>query len=123
MYYVNKVLQHGELKYTNIEKCIYSLIIAACKLCPYFQAHPISMVTNQPMKEADTLGRITKWNIELVEFRMDFTLGTTIKGQMLVDFLVECSFERNEDTSVSAPARRQKLDHPHRFPARGKANT
>ncbi|KAA3483316.1 GagPol3 [Gossypium australe] len=36
VYYVNKVLQHGNLRYTKIEKSIYALIIAVRKLRPYF---------------------------------------------------------------------------------------
>ncbi|KAA3477240.1 rve domain-containing protein/RVT_3 domain-containing protein [Gossypium australe] len=67
VYYIIKVLQNGELRYSKIEKCIYALIVAAHKLRPYFQAHPIVMVTNQPMKEVlsktDTSRRMTKWSI------------------------------------------------------------
>ncbi|KAA3473386.1 rve domain-containing protein/RVT_3 domain-containing protein [Gossypium australe] len=51
VYYVSKVLQNNELRYSKIEKCIYALIVAAHKLQPHFQAHPIVVVTNQPMNE------------------------------------------------------------------------
>ncbi|KAK5825874.1 hypothetical protein PVK06_020749 [Gossypium arboreum] len=51
------------------------------------------------LAKVDILGRITKWNIKLIKFEIDITLRMAIKGQMLVDFLVECSFKRNEDTT------------------------
>ncbi|KAA3481178.1 rve domain-containing protein/RVT_3 domain-containing protein [Gossypium australe] len=51
VYYINKVLQNEELRYSKIEKCIFALIFAARELCPYFQAHPVVVLTNQPMKE------------------------------------------------------------------------
>ncbi|KAA3487831.1 protein SRG1 [Gossypium australe] len=36
VYYVSKVLENGELRYSKIEKLIFSLIVAARKLRPYF---------------------------------------------------------------------------------------
>ncbi|KAA3483317.1 protein NYNRIN-like [Gossypium australe] len=47
--------------------------------------------------KVDTMERITKWSIKLVEFGIDFTLRTAIKGQVLANFMVEYSFERSEN--------------------------
>ncbi|KAA3486992.1 protein SRG1 [Gossypium australe] len=78
VYYVSKVLQNDELRYTKMEKLFYALIIVARKLRLYFQPHPVVIVTDQPMKEvlskADTSGRVTKWSIELAKFGVDFAL-------------------------------------------------
>ena len=35
----------AETKYLKIEKLAYALLIAARKLCHYFQAHPIALLT------------------------------------------------------------------------------
>ncbi|KAA3473234.1 RVT_3 domain-containing protein [Gossypium australe] len=55
-------------------------------------------MANQPMKEvlskADTSGRLTKWSIEFDEFGVEFTRRTTIKWQVLADFIMECSFQK-----------------------------
>lgn len=41
---------------------------------------------------------MTKWSIELAKFGMEFASRVTIKGNILVDFIVECSFENPVDT-------------------------
>ncbi|XP_074324019.1 uncharacterized protein LOC141660940 [Apium graveolens] len=44
MYYVSKRLLDAETRYTNMEKLVYALILAARKLRPYFQAHRIEWI-------------------------------------------------------------------------------
>ena len=46
VYYVSKVLIGAEIKYLKIEKPAYALMIAARKLCHYFQAHPNAVLTD-----------------------------------------------------------------------------
>ncbi|GFZ15785.1 hypothetical protein Acr_25g0001940 [Actinidia rufa] len=69
IYYVSKVLMGAEAKYPKIEKLAYALMIAARKLRHYFQAHPMIVLTDQPLKHIlqrpDTSGRLLKWSIEL----------------------------------------------------------
>ena len=38
-------------RYLKIEKLTYALLIVAKKLCHYFQAHPIAVLTDQPLKQ------------------------------------------------------------------------
>ena len=66
-----------------MEKLILALVTAAWKLRPYFQAHVIEVPTEYLMKQVlhkpETLGRLTKWAIELSEFDIRFKLKTAIK--------------------------------------------
>lgn len=48
VYSISKVLQNDEQKFSKIEKLIFALIVVARKLCPYFQAHPLIVMKNQP---------------------------------------------------------------------------
>ena len=41
----------AETRYLKIEKLTYALLIAVRKLCHYFQAHPIVVLTDQPLKQ------------------------------------------------------------------------
>jgi RNase H-like domain found in reverse transcriptase len=41
LYFVSHVLRDAEIRYSPIEKTAYALVIAARKMRPYFQAHPI----------------------------------------------------------------------------------
>ena len=41
IYYVSEALLDAETRYSHLEKLALALIVAARKLRPYFQAHPI----------------------------------------------------------------------------------
>ncbi|XP_071712956.1 uncharacterized protein [Rutidosis leptorrhynchoides] len=76
-----------------MEKLIYALVHTARRLRRYFQAHPIQVFTDQPIKHALTRpeisGRMVKWSIELGEHEITFLPRHSIKGQVIADFLVE----------------------------------
>ena len=76
-----------------MEKLILALVTAARKLRPYFQAHTIEVPTEYPMKQVlhkpETSGRLMNWAIELREFDIRYRPKTAIKGQVLVDFVME----------------------------------
>ena len=52
IYYVSQAFQGAEAKYPHMEKIVFSLIIASQKLRPYFQANPILVMIDQPIKKA-----------------------------------------------------------------------
>ncbi|KAL0404565.1 UNVERIFIED_CONTAM: Polyprotein P3 [Sesamum radiatum] len=54
IYYVSKVLNGAEGRYTPIEKVALALVVTARRLRPYFLSHPIGVRTNTPLKQ--TLG-------------------------------------------------------------------
>ena len=51
VYYVNKVLMGAETRYLQIEKFTSAFLIAVKKLRHYFQAHPINVLMDQPLKQ------------------------------------------------------------------------
>ena len=52
IYYTSQALQGAEARYPRIEKMVFSLIVAPRKLRPYFQAHTIFVMTDQPIRKA-----------------------------------------------------------------------
>ncbi|XP_074323318.1 uncharacterized protein LOC141660250 [Apium graveolens] len=74
--------------------------MASRKLCPYFQAHKIEVLTNQPLRNIihgpKASGRLIKWAIELGEFHIKYKPRTMIKAQDLADFVVECTIPNQE---------------------------
>nr|GEX21405.1 reverse transcriptase domain-containing protein [Tanacetum cinerariifolium] len=93
IYFISRVLQGPILNYTPMEKLVLSLVFAAKRLRRYFQAHPITVITNQPVKQImsrpDVVGRLQKWSIMLGEHNITDMPRTSIKGQILADFLIE----------------------------------
>ena len=100
VYYVSKRLQDAETRYTSMEKLVYSLILAARKLRPYFQAHKIEVRTSYPLRQImhkpEATGRLVKWAVELGQFDLDYKPRATIKGQALADFLLEFEDDTQE---------------------------
>ena len=62
VYYVNQAFQGAEFRYPRIEKIVFALIVASRKLRQYFQANPILVMTDQPikksMKQPEVVGRM-----------------------------------------------------------------
>ncbi|GAA0165067.1 hypothetical protein LIER_20563 [Lithospermum erythrorhizon] len=77
------------------EKLMFALIVACQKLKPYFEAHQIEVVMDQPLRQimenTSRSGRIVKWAIELSEFDPRYKPRMRIKAQALPDFVVECT--------------------------------
>ena len=93
IYYLSKTLQGAEKKYAEIEKFDLALINASRRLRPYFQAHSITVLTDQPLKQVlakpNMSGRLIKWSIELSQFDISFEPRATIQAQAVADLLVE----------------------------------
>ncbi|GKV50663.1 hypothetical protein SLEP1_g57362 [Rubroshorea leprosula] len=76
--YVSKVLQGAEQNYSLAEKAAFAL------------KHELS-------------GRLIGWSVELSEYDLKFRPRTTIKGQAVADFLVECISTTKEEKAPEHP--------------------
>jgi hypothetical protein len=76
-----------------VHNLLYAVLIASRKLCHYFQAHKISVVTSYPLRvvlhNPNAAGNITMWATELTEFELDFVARHAIKSQVLTDFVAD----------------------------------
>ncbi|XP_071739718.1 uncharacterized protein [Rutidosis leptorrhynchoides] len=93
VYFVSKVLQNGEVNYSAMEKLVCALMHTVRRLRRYFLAHPIQVLTDQPIKHVlarpEISERMAKWAIELGEHEISFLPRNSVKGQVVADFLVE----------------------------------
>jgi hypothetical protein len=93
VYYISEVLHEAKTRYLEVHKMLYAVLIAYRKLCHYFQAHKISVVSSYPLRvvlhNPNATDNIAKWAAELVEFELDFVSCYAIKGQVLADFIVD----------------------------------
>ena len=80
-----------------MELTALALRSAAQKLRPYFQAHPVVVLTDQPLRnilhKSDLIGRMLQWTIELSEYGIEFQPRLSMKGQVMADFVLE-DFQR-----------------------------
>ncbi|CAL2254891.1 unnamed protein product [Prunus armeniaca] len=116
IFYVSKALQSAELRYPPLEQLALTLVVSARRLRPYFQAHEITVLTNQPLRQVlqkpETSGRLVKWAIELGEFDIQFKPRPAEKGQAVADFISELTPPAlSEPSSPSAiPLAPEKVD-------------
>ena len=68
IYYVSQAFQGAEAKYPQINKIAFALIVPSWKLRLYFQANPILMMMDQPIKKSmnrsEDARRMIQWAIE-----------------------------------------------------------
>ncbi|XP_040996080.1 uncharacterized protein LOC121242255 [Juglans microcarpa x Juglans regia] len=97
----------GDIMYPQMEMLAFALVIAVRRLRPYFQAHPVKVLTEHPLgkilQKPDSLGRPVTWSIEPSDFDLDYMPMSAVKRQTLTDFFVEfTNFPANFD--VAPPA-------------------
>jgi hypothetical protein len=93
MYYISEVLDDAKTRYLEVHKLLYTVPIAFRKLCHYFQAHKVSVVSSYPLRvvlhKPNATGNIAKWAADLAEFELDFISHHVVKSQVLADFIID----------------------------------
>ncbi|GKA28907.1 reverse transcriptase domain-containing protein [Tanacetum coccineum] len=84
-----------------MEKLVLALVHASKRLKRYFQAHPIIVITDQPIKSIlsnlEVAGRMQKWSIQLGEFGIHYRPRISVKGKILAEFIIERPEEEGQD--------------------------
>lgn len=93
VYYISEVLSGTKTRYPQIQKLIYTVVLARRKLRHYFEAHPVTVVSSFPLGEIiqnrEVSGRIAKWSVELMGETLTYAPRKAIKSQILADFVAE----------------------------------
>ncbi|GJY85594.1 reverse transcriptase domain-containing protein [Tanacetum coccineum] len=93
VHYVSRTLHEAERNYAPLEKMALALRHVSRRLRRYFEAHPITVITDQPIKQvlnkADTSGRLAPYSVELAAYNITYEPQSAIKGQVLADFINE----------------------------------
>jgi ribonuclease HI len=87
------VLSETKIRYPQIQKLLYTVILTRRKLRHYFESHPVTVVSSFPLGEIiqcrEASGRIAKWAVELMGETLSFAPRKAVKSQVLADFLAE----------------------------------
>ena len=93
VFFVRKSLANVETLYSHLEQTALALRVATKKLRPYFQAHPIVVLTDLSLRSTihkpDLSWRMARWEIKLSEFGIQYKPRLAKKLQVMADFLAE----------------------------------
>ncbi|RVW21315.1 hypothetical protein CK203_114344 [Vitis vinifera] len=106
----NQIFKNGANSLSPSERCP--------KARPYFQAHPVIVLTDQPLRnilhKPDLTGRMLQWAIELSEFGIEFQPRLAMKGQVMANFVLEYSRRPSQhDESVKKNGGLCESTEPH----------
>jgi hypothetical protein len=92
VYFISEVLSETKVRYPQIQKLLYIVILTRRKLRHYFESHLVTVVSPFPLGEIiqcrEASGRIAKWAAELMGETISFAPRKAIKSQVLADFLL-----------------------------------
>jgi ribonuclease HI len=93
VYFISEVLSETKIRYPQIQKLLYAVILTRRKLRHYFESHPVTVVSSFPLGEIiqcrEASGRIAKWVVEIMGETISFAPRKAIKSQVLADFVAE----------------------------------
>jgi hypothetical protein len=93
VYFVSEVLTKTKACYTQVQKLLYTMLMATKKIQHYFTDHQVTVVTSFPLGEVvhshDAMGHISKWALEVMGYDIKYAPCGAIKSQALADFIAE----------------------------------
>ncbi|GJX19691.1 reverse transcriptase domain-containing protein [Tanacetum coccineum] len=105
--YVSRTLNEAERNYSPLEKLALSLVNMTRRLRRYFEAHPVKVITDQPIKNilsrTEASGKLAKYAVEIGAYKISFIPRNAVKGQVLVDFLSDAPDGEREDEYFRRP--------------------
>ncbi|GJU51299.1 reverse transcriptase domain-containing protein [Tanacetum coccineum] len=105
--YVSRTLNEAERNYSPLEKLALSLVNMTIRLRRYFEAHPVKVITDQPIKNilsrTEASGKLAKYAVEIGTYKISFIPRNAVKGQVLADFLSDAPNREREDEYFRRP--------------------
>jgi ribonuclease HI len=93
IFFISKTMTEAESRYLPLEKVALALVRAAKKLPQYFQATTVTVLMDLPLKAllqcSDFSRQIIRWGVQLGSLGVEYKPRTSIKGQVLADFVAE----------------------------------
>ncbi|VFQ71294.1 unnamed protein product [Cuscuta campestris] len=87
------------------------------RLTPYFQAHPVRIMTDQPLgavlRDPSSSGRVIKWAMVLSQYDISYQPRSGKKGQVIADFMVECTARGKPEEDGTGQERKRELWEVH----------
>ena len=112
VFFVSKTMNEMESRYLPLEKAALALIQAAKKLPYFFQASTVTVLIDLPLKvllhSSDFSRRVTRWGVHLGSLNIEYKPRTSIKGQVMADFVAEFQGKGGNSEPTNIPSTHAK---------------
>ncbi|GJV58510.1 reverse transcriptase domain-containing protein [Tanacetum coccineum] len=113
--YVSRTLNEAERNYSPLKKLALSLINMTRRLRRYFEAHPVKVITDQPIKNilsrTEASRKLAKYVVEIGTYKISFMPQNAVKGQVLADFLSDAPDGERDDEYFRMPEVPPEIDN------------
>jgi ribonuclease HI len=114
VYFISEVLGPSKMKYPQVQKLLYAVLLTARKLRHYFDDHKVIVVTGFPIGDIlhnkKAIRRIAKWACKLRAHDIELRPRTAVKTQALVDFVSEWTEHQVPDNPEATEVWRMYFD-------------